>query len=83
MICEEQILRCGWTFGGGRNDGLLGVAQGVKQNLTQIGTFVLVKLPFQHIEKETPTVRSNNKQNMAPVSREKETLSWALYTNLL
>lgn len=83
MICEEQILHCGWTFRGGRNDGLLGVAERVKQDLTQIGTFVVVELPFQHVEKETSTIRINNKQNMAPVFREKETLSWVLYINLL
>lgn len=31
-----------WTFRGGRNDGLLGVAQVVKEGLTEIGIFVLV-----------------------------------------
>lgn len=31
-----------WTFRGGRNEGLLGVAQVVKEGLTEIGIFVLV-----------------------------------------
>ena len=32
-----------WTFRGARNDGLLGVAEGVKEDLTEIGIFVLVQ----------------------------------------
>lgn len=84
MICEEQILRCGWTFRGGRNDGLLGVAQGVKEDLTQIGTFVVVELPFQHVEKETSTIRINNKQKHgSSVQRERDLVLGALHKSPL
>lgn len=31
-----------WAFRGGRNDGLLAAAEGVKEGLTEIGVFVLV-----------------------------------------
>lgn len=31
-----------WAFRGVRSDGFLGVAQGMKEDLTEIGTFVLV-----------------------------------------
>lgn len=41
-----------WTFRGARNDGLLEVAERVKEDLTEIGIFVLVHLPFEHIEKK-------------------------------
>lgn len=75
MICKEQILRCDWAFRGGRDDGLLGVAQGVKEDLTQKGTFVVVEIPFQHAEKETSTIRINTKQKHgSSVQRERDTI---------
>lgn len=51
-----------WTFRGGRNDGLLGVARGVKEDLTEIGAFVVVELQFQHTKKEKSTIITNNKK---------------------
>lgn len=71
-----------WTFRGVRSDGLLGVAQGVKEDLTEIGTFVLVQLPFQHMEKEK-SIRTNKKQKQDASVGEKEARPRALYINLL
>lgn len=51
-----------WPFRGGRNDGLLGVAWGVKEDLTETGAFVVVELQFQHTEKEKSIIITNNKQ---------------------
>lgn len=63
---------------------MLGVAQGVKEDLTQIGTFVVVELPFQHVEKETSTIRINNKQTHgSSVQRERDLVLGALHKSPL
>lgn len=60
-----------WTFRGARNDGLLGAAERVKEDLTEIGIFVLVHLPFEHIEKKvgkSTVITNNNKRYISSVS---------------
>lgn len=41
-----------WTFKGGRKGVLLGVAEGVKEGLTETGISVLGQLPFERVQKE-------------------------------
>lgn len=58
-----------WTFKGGRKGVLVGVAEGVKEGLTETGIFVLGQLPFEHVqqEKEKSTAVTSKKKKQVSI----------------
>lgn len=64
MLWEEEIPCCGHSKEAER----VGVAEGMKEGLTETGISVLGQLPFEHVQKEKEkSIITNNKKKQVSI----------------